>query len=552
MSELSILTPEVITSKFPPIQIRIIGEPDLPKLFTSLLHIRACASTSSTRLCAANFKFLVDTIDVFQRYTNAMYPDEEQDYPQQPTAPDYTNTIDAAERATVKNEWARRTKNSEDCKNMNQALVERFKLLLDQTYVDAYNAYCLTTDEQNPTFLHCMDYFLNEYGDSDAADRETNIERMKQPWNPAVDGFEALVLQIANGIDYSIYAGGNVDDGMAVDMAENNIRKCGQYTDILEKWMEEPPNQRTWNNFVTFWREKLRLRKRLKKGTAAAQMGYGMSATGYNDDEESTKAFEESVANFGAAHAANSTTISNLSDTKDAVGTMATQIGQLSQQVQMLALSVQQPRPPTVMYQQPIMPQQQQQYPQQQGQKKGKKWNNNNNNNNNQFVNGYNQAATQLGTQTFGRQQTTPNPIKRFENWNYCHTHGGDVPDYHQSCNCPKPGPNHRPDANRQNWQMLGGNPKAMHKTMLPSQAGRTPATTKYQRQLDAQRQQQQQPPAQGYAAPMQQVPSMPMHMQQAPAMPMHIPMQPQMPMQSMQAPMGMYMQPGAGVMRQF
>jgi len=36
-----------------------------------------------------------------------------------------------------------------------------------------------------------------------------------------------------------------------------------------------------------------------------------------------------------------------------------------------------------------------------------------------------------------------PSPIKRFENWNYCSTHGGDVDNYHTSATCSRPGENH-------------------------------------------------------------------------------------------------------------
>eukprot|EP00957_Ditylum_brightwellii_P043646 3309044-Ditylum_brightwellii.AAC.1 len=32
-----------------------------------------------------------------------------------------------------------------------------------------------------------------------------------------------------------------------------------------------------------------------------------------------------------------------------------------------------------------------------------------------------------------------PNPYKRFNNYNYCWSHGYDVPDDHTSQNCPNP-----------------------------------------------------------------------------------------------------------------
>ena len=68
-----------------------------------------------------------------------------------------------------------------------------------------------------------------------------------------------------------------------------------------------------------------------------------------------------------------------------------------------------------------------------------------------------------------------PTPIKRFENWNYCSTHGGDVDNYHTSATCSRPGENHQRTATRTNT--MGGSMRGMHKTILPSAAGRQAPT---------------------------------------------------------------------------
>jgi hypothetical protein len=59
----------------------------------------------------------------------------------------------------------------------------------------------------------------------------------------------------------------------------------------------------------------------------------------------------------------------------------------------------------------------------------------------------------------------TPKPYKRFKNWNYCHTHGGDVNNKHTSRMCAKPGPAHNPHATRTN--MMNGLATGLHKTIL-------------------------------------------------------------------------------------
>jgi hypothetical protein len=75
-----------------------------------------------------------------------------------------------------------------------------------------------------------------------------------------------------------------------------------------------------------------------------------------------------------------------------------------------------------------------------------------------------------------------PNPYKWWEDWNYCHSHGGDVGDNHTSAPCGKPGPMHNPNATRTN--IMGGSVATrMHKTILPSTSGRTPPNCHPQQQ---------------------------------------------------------------------
>lgn len=60
------------------------------------------------------------------------------------------------------------------------------------------------------------------------------------------------------------------------------------------------------------------------------------------------------------------------------------------------------------------------------------------------------------------------NPVKYYNNWNYCHTCGFDVEDWHTSQTCPNPGPYHQMHATRSN--PMNGCKKAAHKNQLPTQ----------------------------------------------------------------------------------
>jgi hypothetical protein len=89
---------------------------------------------------------------------------------------------------------------------------------------------------------------------------------------------------------------------------------------------------------------------------------------------------------------------------------------------------------------------------------------------------GFPQQPTTSFAGTGGSQQQVihrPTPYKCWENWNYCHSHGGDIEDNHTSLRCGKPGPMHNPNASLTN--IMGRLVSGMHKTILPSACGRTP-----------------------------------------------------------------------------
>ena len=71
----------------------------------------------------------------------------------------------------------------------------------------------------------------------------------------------------------------------------------------------------------------------------------------------------------------------------------------------------------------------------------------------------------------YGSTQQMHNPpkvFKRFNNWNYCFTHGFDVADGHTSATCLYPSWNHNWNATRNNT--MGGSQKDAYKVVLPSQ----------------------------------------------------------------------------------
>lgn len=549
MTSYTVTEVDAMLEKFPAAPEPIRGEPNLVEMHRVLKHMRLCSQTHRTPLSSTNMLFLVLPQPLFAQYTNEPYPTDDANYPAADAIPNLDEAIDAADRETIRVEWQLQNKTHQDVKNMNAALVSRFLSLIEPMYKMEYETALLSTP--NPTFLTAFQHFVDAYGQVDSAERLANRKRMGRQWNPAT-GFEAFIQQITDGIEYAAYAQGPIADSDIVDIAEYVMRECGQYPDIFEKWSERNQADRTWANFKTFWREKLRLRKRV--GVPANALGYGMGAQsiGSNDDAidaEANRQFEESVQNFAAANNATQSSIANLTQTNANLQTnVANQMNMLGQQMNamqqmMCQLAMNASMPPPAMNQMQFQPQGQQQ----------QRNNNNRQRNRGGYNGGYTQAAQNLPPQFNGSYGTNSNSsnqrnyIKRFENWEYCSTHGGDVPDGHNSMTCTKPGPSHNYYATRQNYMQVGGSRRGMHKNILPSAVGRQGATTNRQRQQQQQPAQQQRP---AMPMPMQQ-PMMPPTMtpNQARAMPPTMPfaapmmMQPQ-PQQTMMMP-----QPGQMMM---
>ncbi len=156
--------------------------------------------------------------------------------------------------------------------------------------------------------------------------------------------------------------------------------------------------------------------------------------------------YSESIANFGAAYAATQESVKTLGMT---IVSMQTQLQAMHQ----YCMGLQQQPPHTI-------------YAPQQQARGGRGYGRRTQSTSGRGGGGY-QAPT-----TAGQQSTTPpTPFKSFENWNYCHTHGGDITITHTSQTCHWPGPNHNCTAIRTNTQ--GGSPAGLHKMILPLAAGR-------------------------------------------------------------------------------
>jgi hypothetical protein len=209
--------------------------------------------------------------------------------------------------------------------------------------------------------------------------------------------------------------------------------------------------------------------------TPTLQHGYGMNAI---EDDPSAASLTNAVSNFGAAYAT----------TQESQCNNNAYINAMQGQIQMLcnALGTQ---PPAGMLQ---YPQQTNQGCQAQGGQCGQQQTKSNKDNpavavvapttaadglyrGNGNGSGHNQGSSMTfngGDGSYPSQGTSnpPSPIKKFNNWNFCYTHGGNVHNNHTSTTCAQPGVHHQYAATRSNT--ISDNNKGLHKTIPPGTTG--------------------------------------------------------------------------------
>jgi hypothetical protein len=250
---------------------------------------------------------------------------------------------------------------------------------------------------------------------------------MAANWQPT-DSFEQLVTRLFLGASYASAARYRMEECNIIDIGLRVIKCCRMYAKEYKAWigmentgqLESPRVKQMLDSFKGFWSNTITLVNQTI--VPALQHGYGMAAI--DDNDGSIASYGDSLANFGAAYAATQETAKSQADSLAAIQAQLAGLQQFC-----MAVGQQQPPPNNIYY----TPQQQQCH-----------HNNSRNNCGGRGSGGFNgngggypqQPTLQQGQQSGGRGFVRPTPYKRYENWNYCHTHGGDVEDGHTSATC--------------------------------------------------------------------------------------------------------------------
>ncbi len=335
--------------------------------------------------------------------------------------------------------------------NMNATLINTLLSLIPTAFKLLYKQERMMNP--NAVFRQCFNWFVTKYGRTSAEDRETNRTAMAADWHPSM-GFEVLTSRLFRGVTFASLSGHPITDKDTIDISVLVLNRTGLFTKEYKTWIlrgDNANNAIDFAAFKSFWENAVQIAA--FTSIPASQHGYGMAAT----NDNASASLTDAVSNFGTAYA----------PTQEALRSNTANIMAIQGQLQMLCQAVRNgPPPPGV-----INYQQRPRGGRGRGQQRGGNnggggsygggrynggcGNNNGSGGGNQNANGgsdgYNGGGVTngagYGTGNVGNQNPSgqpPTPIKRFDNWNYCSTHGGDVDNNHTSATCTRPGENHQ------------------------------------------------------------------------------------------------------------
>jgi hypothetical protein len=188
---------------------------------------------------------------------------------------------------------------------MNVALSNVFLANLPKAIHETYKP--IHMKQPNTVFLQMFNWFITKYGRTTTKDCKENWQRMAATWHPA-DGFEPLATRLFIGTSYASAARYPMDDRVVIDIGLRIIKHCGMYVKEYKNWISRenavPPIIKMIDSFKEYWADVIALVN--QTAALALQHGYGMTTM---DDDASVAAYNDLLANFGAAFAATQETM---------------------------------------------------------------------------------------------------------------------------------------------------------------------------------------------------------------------------------------------------
>jgi hypothetical protein len=245
--------------------------------------------------------FLAASTDLYLYLTNETHPSSYFPFPKEvDDVPDNSACTSDNERKSLKATHAHDRKTRADIVTMNAALSNVFLANLPKAICETYEP--IYMKQPNTVFQHMFDCFITKYRHTTTKDCKENWQRMAATCHPS-KGFEPLTTRLFIGASYASAARYPMDDHDVIDISLRLIMCCGLYAEEYKNWMLHenavPPIVKTINSFKEYWANAIALVN--QTAVPALQRGHGMTVM---DDDASITAYDDSLANFGAAFAA--------------------------------------------------------------------------------------------------------------------------------------------------------------------------------------------------------------------------------------------------------
>ena len=474
---------------------RIVGEPTYNTLYKLETQATRNAATVTVRLPPPhiNCSGLVEQPAVYVLRVGGPFPRPA--YPgDQPLFPVGATVV---ARANIQNVFDAELRNFNTCQTTENVLKTMLENAIEHSYLAGIHSEILGFGARSlqDIILH----LYQSYGRISPSSLKANTDTLTRPIASNLP-IALIFCQIEDCQRFATAGGAAFTQEQLIKAAETLILNTGKYQLAYREWINLNPVQKTFNIFRTRFATEYQIQNEMQNATAQQQ---GFAANVEVEDPDLTSA----VANFAQASAADRSAFTQLTDTNAFLNqhmsaiaaqneTLQQQLAEMQQQMNAVNLVQQAQRPPPYVpppqraphypapvqhYQPPAAPASVQHYqppaapymnhqappayppaPYQPAYGRGGKQPSRGGRGRGRGRGG--QRAPQQMVPYVQPQHT--NPTKRYNNWNYCFTHGHDVTDEHTSENCNRPAWNHNYYATRTNT--MGGTTRNQHKTQLP------------------------------------------------------------------------------------
>jgi hypothetical protein len=485
----------------------IIGEPTYKSLELTHNQCIRNATTIDSRLGGGGHGHagLIEFPDVYllrtgNHFNRPAYPGD---------SPHYALGADPQQREATLLLWHNSTRVYQTCQRIEKILLSMLENAIDATFLTGIHDPAHGFGARS--IIDVFQYLFATYGQIGPDELLANQQKLTNPVDPN-QPIAILFRQIEDCQKFAAAGNVAITPAQVLKAAETLILQTGKYTSAYREWIGLDPAAKTYQNFKTRMTREYQLQNQMT--STARDAGYHANAA-INDNDETSLA--SAAQDFAAASAADRAAFEQLTNTNgdltSQMANMAVQNQQLQQQMSQLqhhmmcmATSATPPAAYPPQHQggrgrgRQRQPNQQRQRPRQHqppmqmpygsppppygsppayapGQMTP-------------YRNTPNRPPYQPPQQTplpptapFGQAPpgfgpgATPPPgqhgyaprghfqpmAKRYNNMNYCWTHGGDIDDSHTSQTCRRPSmPYHQPQATRQNT--MGGSQKDIHR----------------------------------------------------------------------------------------